>query len=156
MKLLFLDTEFTNLVLNNKLISIALVDENCNWVYAELTNTYEINDCSDFVKQNVLPYLDNKPEHQMTTTQAALKIATWIEEHNEECIIVTDAPAWDMPHLRSLLKDVWPKNLSYEVKFIQKSFEFEYQCDTLYQNGYQIHNALDDAIVNMYAWKQTY
>ena len=50
---LFLDTEFTDLVPHNKLISIAMVSDTGNYFYAELTDTYELKDCSEFVINNI-------------------------------------------------------------------------------------------------------
>ena len=46
--LVFFDTEFTELGPNAKLISIGLVTEDGRHTfYAELTDTYELSDCSD-------------------------------------------------------------------------------------------------------------
>lgn len=55
---LFLDCEFTQLNKDTKLISLALVSEVGDEYYVELTDTYSVEDCSDFVIQNVLPQLD--------------------------------------------------------------------------------------------------
>ena len=44
---LWLDTEFSKLEPGYKLISIALVDEDENFFYAELNDTYQLSDCSD-------------------------------------------------------------------------------------------------------------
>jgi len=55
---IFLDCEFTQLNQYSKLISLALVSQSGEEFYVELTNTYSLDDCSDFVIQNVLPQLD--------------------------------------------------------------------------------------------------
>lgn len=55
---IFLDCEFTQPNLDSKLISLALVSESGKEFYVELTDTYSVEDCSDFVIQNVLPQLD--------------------------------------------------------------------------------------------------
>ncbi len=62
---LFLDCEFTQLNRDTKLISLALVSEAGHEYYVELTDTYVVGDCSDFVIQNVLPQL-NLPDHGAT------------------------------------------------------------------------------------------
>jgi hypothetical protein len=53
--LVFLDTEFTDFV-RPELISIALVAEDGREFYAERTD-YRHDDCSDFVRETVLPLL---------------------------------------------------------------------------------------------------
>lgn len=109
---LFLDTEFTDLTPDNKLISIALVDENGEYFYAELTDTYERCECSDFVMNFVLPFLKGS-EYEMTEIECALKMATWIEEQGHEYTLACDNISWDVPHLRRLLNKttIWPSNL---------------------------------------------
>ncbi len=141
---IFLDTEFTDLVPHNKLISIALVDEDENYFYAELTDTYRLEDCSEFVKAYVLPFLKGG-EYRMTSYQCALKMGNWIEDRNTKCIIGTDAPGWDLPHLNRLL-EIWPENLVKEIIYpVRVSSEQEEALVLKY--NYDIHNALDDAMV---------
>lgn len=61
--ILFLDTEFTNLVsYDAKLLSIALVDANSkNEFYAEVTDLNHIEESSFFVRENVLPQFNKIP-----------------------------------------------------------------------------------------------
>ena len=142
---LFLDTEFTSLDHEAKLISIALVNENEDGFYAELTDTYSMDDCSWFVKTIVLPGLKGK-DFQMTFNECALKLASFIEDHDERCIIVSDAPSWDMPFLRKLLEPMWPENLEenqVHTIFVPDAIKTEIFKDT---NLYE-HNALSDAIM---------
>lgn len=54
---LFLDCEFTQLNRETKLISLALVPVIGEAFYVELTDTYRVEDCSEYVIQNVLPQL---------------------------------------------------------------------------------------------------
>ena len=56
----FLDTEFTDFV-RPDLISIALVSEDGREFYAERTD-YREDDCSDFVRETVLPLLGGVPD----------------------------------------------------------------------------------------------
>src|SRR5271165_2913871 len=108
---LFLDTEFTDLRSDAKLISIALVDENENYFYAELTDTYTLEDCSDFVKLWVLPLLRGEP-YRMTWAECQIRMGVWIEERGCECVVASDNPPWDIPYLNKLLTmHVWPQNL---------------------------------------------
>ena len=141
---IFLDCEFTDLVPHNKLISIALVDEDENYFYAELNDTYELKDCSPFVVSNVLPYLRNN-KNTMSSYDCALKLGAWIEDRNVECVIMTDAPSWDMPHVIKLIGDYWPENLQRICVPIRVPSDVE---DSLVKRfSYDIHNALDDAMV---------
>jgi len=142
---LFLDTEFTDLVPGNKLISIALVDENEEFFYAELTDTYELKDCSEFVKAFVLPFLFGD-KHRMSSYDCALKLGNWIEDRGPDCILACDNPGWDMPHLRKLLEPCWPENLhknQYHPVYVPAHIEE----DIVLENDYWIHNALHDALV---------
>ncbi|HEY6438019.1 MAG TPA: hypothetical protein VIY47_15620, partial [Ignavibacteriaceae bacterium] len=143
--ILFIDTEFTDLVPGNKLISIALVDENEEYFYAELTDTYELKDCSDFVIVYVLPLLRGG-EYRMSSYDCALKLGNWIEDREEDCILGCDNPDWDIPHLRKLLEPCWPENLhknQYYPVYVPEHIEE----DLVIENDYDIHNALDDAFV---------
>ena len=141
---LFLDTEFTKLEPGAKLISIALVDEDENFFYAELTDTYNLEDCSDFVKSYVLPFLKGG-KYKMTEYDFRLAICKWIEDRNVPCQIGTDAPSWDIPLLRPLLEPVMPKNLQDELFLVRIPHNVEE--DLVIQFDYDVHNALDDAMV---------
>lgn len=147
---LYLDTEFTDLHPEAKLISIALVDENGEYFYAELTDTYRLSQCSSFVKLYVLPFLKNT--NKMTFTECALAIGNWIEDRGEESVIVCDSPNWDMPYLTALLQPGgWPSNLlRYPLRISVSTPVIE---DIVLENDFDIHNALDDAKVLMIADK---
>lgn len=141
---IFIDTEFTDLVPHNKLISIALVDEDENYFYAELTDTYELKDCSSFVKTDVLPLLRGG-NYRMSEYDCKLAIAKWIEDRNVPCVVCTDAPSWDIPHLNKLLEPLYPDNLEKICIPIRVPTHIEY--DLVHKHDYDIHNALDDALV---------
>jgi hypothetical protein len=145
---LYLDTEFTESHPEAKLISIALVDENGDSFYAELTDTYKFEQCSSFVKLYVIPFLKNT--HKMTFSECALALGNWIEDREEQCVIVSDNPGWDMPYLKALLNaGVWPANLlEYPIRI---SICDPVKEDIILDNDFDIHNALDDAKVMMLA-----
>lgn len=91
---LFLDCEFTQLNREAKLISLALVPEVGEEFYVELMDTFRVEDCSDFVIQNVLPQLDsNRHGRSLASAQAALK--SYLDSFEEELEICSDAPVWD-------------------------------------------------------------
>ena len=58
MRSLFLDTEFTCLSLDRRLISLALVGAQGDECYIELNEGWTVEGCSEFVQQVVLPQLD--------------------------------------------------------------------------------------------------
>lgn len=142
---LFLDTEFTDLKPGAKLISIALVDEDENFFYAELNDTYKLEDCSDFVKSDVLPLLKGG-KYIMSEYECKLALCKWIEDRNVPCIICTDAPTWDLPLFLPLLQPVIPVNLNItECQLVRVPFDVEQKL--ILKFDFDVHNALDDAIV---------
>ena len=149
MKTLYLDTEFTDLHPEAKLISIALVADDGDFFYAELTDTFKIEDCSDFVKNYVLPFLKGDP-YRMSQIECSLRLSNWIENKEDKCIIANDAPSWDIPFLNKIIDVYPPANL--ERKQIQIiNIPSHIAEDIVLENGYDIHNALDDAMVMMKA-----
>ncbi len=91
---LFLDCEFTQLNRDTKLISLALVSEAGHEYYVELTDTYLVADCSDFVIQNVLPQL-NLPVHGQTMVEAQTSLLAFLSNLEGPLEICSDAPDWD-------------------------------------------------------------
>jgi len=111
----FLDCEFTQLNRDTKLISLALVSEAGHEYYVELTDTYLVGDCSDFVIQNVLPQLDsNRHGRLLASAQAAMK--SYLDSFEEELEICSDAPDWDWRFCCQLAgsADEWPSNVANE------------------------------------------
>lgn len=148
---IFLDTEFTDLHPEAKLISIALVVDENNFFYAELTNTYERCECSDFVMNFVLPFLKGDP-YRMSEYECALKLANWIEDLGEPCILACDNPFWDIPHLNRLLEltEIWPHNLERQ-NYVRFQITKDVAEKIVLENNLNIHNALDDAMGMMLA-----
>lgn len=141
--LIFIDTEFTDLVPHAKLISIALVDEFGDSFYAELTDTYTVAQCSGFVKENVLPHLRGG-KHRMTSYECAFSMGNWIEDKGVACMLACDNPSWDVPFLNRLLSDCYPNNLNKEMiapVFLPDNIVHA----VIREHSLQIHNALDDA-----------
>ncbi|WP_434588807.1 3'-5' exoribonuclease [Pseudomonas sp. R4-83] len=91
---LFLDCEFSQLNRETKLISLALVPEVGEEFYVELMDTYRVEDCSDFVIQNVLPQLDlNRYGKSLASAQAAMK--SYLGSFETQLEVCSDAPNWD-------------------------------------------------------------
>jgi hypothetical protein len=73
--LIFFDTEFSDLSIAPRLVSIGLISEDERTFYAELSNTYEPKDCGSFTQETVLPLLQGG-EALMTLHTLALRLGT--------------------------------------------------------------------------------
>ncbi|UWF48385.1 3'-5' exoribonuclease [Pseudomonas sp. N3-W] len=109
---LFLDCEFTQLNQDTKLISLALVSETDDEFYVELTDTYQVEDCSEFVIQNVLPQLD-LPIYGMSLVEAQASLRTFLDAIEGPLEICTDAPDWDWDFFCQLayVNHRWPSHV---------------------------------------------
>ncbi len=158
--LIFLDTEFTNLNLAAKLISIGLVEEaGERTFYAELSDTYVTADCSPFAREAVLPLLEGGPA-LMTLRELGERLATWIAYlPGKECAsFVSDSVAWDWPLVWDIFqaRGAWPDRLSREPVPIHPLVAypaFEHACERAYRDDLlRRHHALDDARANRAGW----
>jgi len=72
---IFLDTEFTGLRQSAQLISLALVDEQGRWFYAEFTD-YDEHTLTNWHREHVLPYLlqDGRKFPAFAGEQGVIKI----------------------------------------------------------------------------------
>src|SRR5665647_1038684 len=86
--LVFLDTEFTDFV-RPDLISLALVSEDGREFYAERTD-YHRDACSDFVRENVLPFLGRVPGAACSRSQLTARLHVWFEQLPEPATIIYD------------------------------------------------------------------
>jgi hypothetical protein len=101
MRTLYIDTEFTELSLDRRLISLALVDAQGHEFYVELLDGWDESHCSDFVREIVLPQLD-LARCGMTRALANQALHGFLRDMGE-CEIAGDALAWDWPLLLELL-----------------------------------------------------
>ena len=86
--LVFLDTEFTDFA-RPELISLALVVEDGREFYGERTD-YPTGQCSEFVKDTVLPLFGRVPGAACDSAELALRLRTWFEALPEPATIVFD------------------------------------------------------------------
>lgn len=110
---LFLDCEFTQLNRDTKLISLALVSEAGHEFYVELTDTYQVANCSDFVIQNVLPQL-NLAEYGQTLAEAQSSLLAFLSDLEGPLEVCSDAPDWDWDLFCQLayVNNRWPANVA--------------------------------------------
>lgn len=107
---IFLDCEFTQLNHDSKLISLALVSESGEEFYVELTDTYVVEDCSDFVIQRVLPQLDPR-RYGQSLIEAKLSLRRFLEGFDGELEVCSDEPNWDWDffcYLVDVKEQPWP------------------------------------------------
>lgn len=164
---LFLDTEFTSLEIDDaKIISIALISEDgARSFYAEITDTYHEDDCSDFVKEVVLPLLDapSRRGHdflnvyeKMTHIKAARELDYWLENIKDDVAIWTDAPDYDWKLFCALLGYAVPHNVSTKPMQIEMNDLYKEEANRLFAlPTVRQHHALDDAEVMAKAWVTT-
>lgn len=148
--IVYIDTEFTDLHTDNgpiRLISAGFVAENGQEFYFELTDSYQEIDCSEFVLENVLPYLDHN-KYGLTTAEAALKLKGWCEGLGEPIKFATDAPLYDYELVKELLvnQNVTIENLDKNAQYftavlIENKIEKYFKENP---DAYR-HNALADA-----------
>jgi 3' exoribonuclease, RNase T-like len=147
---IFFDTEFTALTPGAALISIGLVDESgTSDFYAELTDTYEAGDCSDFCRQEVLPLLEHGAA-AMTLPELQDRLYSWLFARGPGAVLVCDSPR-DVVQLRMLFPRGLPLNCGLEVlgwwgnarrRLFNRGRRIHRQL------GLRVHHALDDAKVN--------
>lgn len=167
----FLDTEFTSLAESACLISIGLITaDGDRSFYAELSDTYTQEGCSEFVLQEVLPLLDAKPITEpvnykqvyarMTLAETCLHLNYWVAALIDPVQVWTDAPNHDWRYIQQIFNaNGLPYNLLATPNAIlgedtsanaryQNTVEREYSKKTLRR-----HHALDDAKAMGLGWQ---
>lgn len=139
----FFDTEFTSLSAGSKLISVGFVAQDGREFYAELAEGWSAEECSDFVRQEVLPNLEGLQTMSLIDLRHALK--SWLLSLSSTVELVTDSPEWDWPWILHIFAndDNWPSNLKTEPT---KSWidEIALQKEKRFRH-FRPHHALDDA-----------
>lgn len=146
---IYFDTEFEGLFLEAKLISIGLTNASGNQnFYAELSDSYNLENCSDFCKSDVIPLLGVGIK-SITTSQLQKKLHIWLENQGETQIICDSKR--DIVQINAL----FPQGLPPFCKCIVLGFWSGLKRKILNRNkkihkkhNLRSHHALDDAIVN--------
>lgn len=158
-KILFLDSEFSDLSINPKLISIGLISEDSREFYMETEDAYTPAECSPFTRETVLPLLQGgdarMPMHKLT-----LLLGGWIESFEQPIQVVTDSLTWDWPWIQELfsIPGTWPANLDDKPASLYELVDspfLERTAERIFENHeprLRRHHALDDAKVNRLVW----
>ncbi|MRR05737.1 MAG: hypothetical protein EG828_02150 [Deltaproteobacteria bacterium] len=108
--LVFLDTEFTS-ESDPHLISIGLATEDGRTFYAEFSDGWHVESCSEFVVKNVLPLLKGGT-HAEKREKVGRRLASWLGGLSRRVRIAGDQGiSVDWPLMLELLKRRKPANL---------------------------------------------
>lgn len=148
--LVFLDTEFTDFV-RPDLISIALVPEDGREFYAERTD-YRREECTDFVRDAVLPLLGRMPGAACNRQKLMLRLYEWFEQLPEPAIVIYDFESdWLLladACLSSDYRQPPPVNMGEKLhldRFAITHPLFEQAQNRAYSQDWPPHHALADA-----------
>lgn len=150
MSRIYFDTEFEGLFENAGLISIGLTNESGSQTfYAELSDSYNIKNCSSFCKSVVLPLLQND-NTQMSLEELKVKLFTWLEQQGSNTTLICDSPR-DIKQMNEIFSKGLPQNCRYQLLSfwnIWKRRIANYNRNLYTKYCLRDHHALDDAIVN--------
>ena len=158
---IFFDTEFTELGMEPRLISIGLVSEDgSREFYAELTDTWRPEHCSrnPFVLEAVLPLLEGGSA-RMSMPELCLRLGNWLEDFGRPVQLATDSLSWDWPWIQEIFYETgrWPANVDGKPFLlvdgqIEDFQRFELAVEKAFSQGLRRHHALDDAKANRMGW----
>lgn len=132
----YFDTEFTDLCPDAKLISIGCVAADGREFYAESAE-FRLNECSDFVRENVIPLLDGDGINQL---EIADRLRAWLSTFDEPVQFVCDSESWDWRWIQQIFASSWPAALAHKPIVHRESELPSPRLDALRE-----HHALDDA-----------
>jgi hypothetical protein len=148
---IFIDTEFTDFI-DPQLISIGMAAESGETFYAELP--YDRARCSQFVRDVVIPLLENTPESLVSPDDLYLQISNWlriVRPSNQSIDICFDYQTdWDLftrvfdQHVPS-----WCNSRLVDSN-INELLRYEFHK----KNQLPEHHALNDARANCYAFRE--
>jgi DNA polymerase III epsilon subunit-like protein len=157
LKRIFLDTEFTDLNRNTyNIISLGMVElESKRGYYIEFTDTYWTSECSQFVKETVLPLLNAGKEpnlSRMNSMEAVDAMYSYLASFDDDIEFMVDAPHWDYPLVIPFIeqfKDKLNKTIvfsNYVVHDLDRAEAHVRISDRLFETMRR-HHAFDDAYV---------
>lgn len=143
---IYIDTEFTGFS-DPKLISIGLVAETGQEFYGEVK--FEFDECSEFVRETVIPLLDQNEKLSLEELQT--RLAAWIEKVRVSGPVKLCFDSdYDRKMLESVFKNDFPHGVVLQrvsVSFINQLRQYEFHK----ANNQPEHHALCDARALKYA-----
>ena len=156
--LIFFDTEFSDLCMNPRLISIGLIAEDGERMfYAELADTYQPKECGEFTQLTVLPLLEGG-DNVLTMHDLTLRLGNWLGDFGEPVTLGTDSLGWDWPWIQEIfhIEGTWPANVARRPLLLTMNYLNDYDCFIeAVENAFSTlrrHHALDDAKANRLGW----
>lgn len=156
--LVFFDTEFSDLGIDPRLVSIGLVSENGERTfYAELSDTYQVKDCGEFTKLVVLPLLEGG-DKALSMHELTLRLGNWLEDFDEPVTLATDSLSWDWPWIQEIfyIDGTWPANVARRPLLLSMNYLNDYDCfiEAVEKafSSLRRHHSLDDAKANRLGW----
>ena len=147
--LIFIDTEFSDFI-NTELISIGLVSQDDQQFYAELP--VDRKECSDFVKEVVLPQLGKIQGAQCTLDELNVRLRAWLEQfqNGDEPVVICFDYEGDWTLFSYALWDDVPSwirgvNISQYLNDLKQELFFR-------ESGLARHHALHDAMANHFSF----
>lgn len=149
----FLDTEFAEDGSTIKLISIALVSEAGEEYYAELADGWTLDDCSEWVRVNVLTKLEH-PSHRRSRAAVAGEVREFLLRDGapEIWAYFADYDWVALCQLFGTMMDLPAGFPMYCLDIKQEMHRLGLESDQLPEQVGS-HNALDDARWNLKAWQ---
>ena len=147
--LLFIDTEFNDLV-EMDLISLGVVtDDGRSW-YAERTDFNE-RGCSAFVREAVLPHLGRDPDRAMSFDEMSEDLLRWLSQFKECGAVICYDYVGDWALFVELIGDVptWIKTRNVRGQLDPSVLESYFAL-----TGLPRHHALYDATANKEAFRR--
>lgn len=155
--LIFLDTEFTGLWQPDpKLISLALVPADGHhefYAEVEIGDGWTFWDCSDFVREEVLPLLKGR-ECLVTRAELRESLMAWFATMPRSVQVACDSEI-DFRFLKVILSECWPDNLEmkyFDLRPMVDTTVYDQAVNRYYTPDRPPHNALADAQAYRLGW----
>lgn len=151
--LIFLDTEYTGLgQVSPKLISLALVAEDGRReFYVEVTDTWRSDDCTEFVRREVLPLLEGP---YRTSIEARDELRAWFADAPRQVQVACDSDT-DFRFLLDLLGAPRPANLApryFDLRPLVDTTIYDRAVTAYYRADNRAHHALADTRAYRRGW----
>jgi 3' exoribonuclease, RNase T-like len=150
---LFLDTEYTGYGHSDpSLISLALVAEDGQReFYVELSDTWDVSQCSTFVERYVLPLLDG---HKLSLIDARSSLRFWLDKSPRNLQIACDSQR-DFVLFKVLLGLPWIKKVNTDFLDLRPLIDtpvYDNAVNSYYLKDPRRHHALVDARAYRRGW----
>ena len=157
---IFFDCEFTKLQMPfdsepNELISIGCICENTDRKFYAEISSYQVEHCSEFVIETVLPLLEGG-DYLMDYSMIAKHLRTWIESFDGQVVFWSDTSYFDWQHVEHMFDNLcWPCNLAKKSRRHTRDMDFNIGAEEAFNTfvpKLRRHYALDDAIANKHGF----